>query len=65
MTLIYYDEQLPKLDLYKLCERIRESLGSEVLFLPKSFNAYLNASTEQQITAKNAIEAALKLRETE
>ena len=64
MTLIYYDEQLPKHDLYKLCERIRESLGSEVLFLPKSFNAYLNASTEQLIAAKNAINAALKLRET-
>lgn len=65
MTLIYYDEQLPKHDLYKLCERIREILGSEVLFLPKSFSAYLNAPTEQLIAAKNAIEAALKLRETE
>lgn len=65
MTLIYYDEQLPKQDLYKLCERIREILGSEVLFLPKSFSAYLNAPTEQLIAAKNAIEAALKLRETE
>lgn len=65
MTLIYYDEQLPKHDLYKLCERIREILGSDVLFLPKSFSAYLNAPTEQLIAAKNAIEAALKLRETE
>ena len=65
MTLIYYDEQLPKHDLYKLCERIREILGSEVLFLPKSFSAYLNAPIEQLIAAKNAIEAALKLRETE
>lgn len=65
MTLIYYDEQLPKQDLYKLCEGIRAILGSEVLFLPKSFSAYLNAPTEQLIAAKNAIEAALKLRETE
>lgn len=65
MTLIYYDEQLPKHDLYKLCERIREILGDEVLFLPKSFSAYLNAPTEQLIAAKNAIETALKLRETE
>lgn len=65
MTLIYYDEQLPKHDLYELCKRIREILGGDVLFLPKSFSAYLNAPTEQLIAAKNAIEAALKLRETE
>ena len=65
MTLIYYDEQQPKQKLYKLCESLREILGSDVLFLPKSFSAYLNAPTEQLIAAKNAIEAALKLRETE
>ena len=65
MTLIYYDEQLPKHELYELCEKVRKSLGSDVLFLPKSFSAYLNAPTEQLIAAKNIIEAALKLRETE
>ena len=65
MTLIYYDEQQPKKELYIQCEKIREILGSDILFLPKSFSVYLNAPTEQLIAVKNAIDAALKLRETE
>ena len=63
MTLIYYDEQLPKDELCKLSKEVSNILGSDILFLPKSFNVYLNVPTEQLIAAKNTIEAALKLRE--
>lgn len=62
MTLIYYDPQMPKKDLHDLTQRIREIIGTEVLFLPKSFDVYLNASEEQLLSAKNTIEGALALK---
>lgn len=65
MTLIYYDIQMPKADLQVLTEKIREAIGDNMLFLPKSFDVYLNASKEQLISAKNTIEGALKLKEME
>lgn len=65
MTLIYYDTQTPRVDLQVITEKIREVIGDNVLFLPKSFDAYLNASKEQLISAKNTIEGALKLKEME
>ena len=65
MTLIYYDTQMPRADLQILTEKIREAIGDNVLFLPKGFDAYLNASKEQLISARNTIEGALKLKEME
>ena len=65
MTLIYYDTQMPRADLQILTDKIREAIGDNVLFLPKGFDACLNASKEQLISAKNTIEGALKLKEME
>ena len=61
MTLIYYDVNMPKQNLHELSKKLRETIGDEVLFLPKGFDVYLNASREQLISAKNAIESALAL----
>ena len=61
MTLIYYDVNMPKQSLHELFKKIREVIGDEALFLPKGFDVYLNASREQLIFAKNAIESALAL----
>jgi hypothetical protein len=62
MTLIYYDTQTPKASLYDHMLKIREVVGNDILFLPKDFNVLLQASEEQLLTAKNTIEAALKLK---
>jgi hypothetical protein len=62
MTLIYYDAQTPKESLYDHMLKIREVVGNDILFLPKDFNVLLQASEEQLLTAKNTIEAALKLK---
>lgn len=61
MTLIYYDVNMPQQNLHELSKKLRETIGDEVLFLPKGFDVYLNASREQLISAKNAIESALAL----
>lgn len=61
MTLIYYDVNMPKQNLHELSKKLRETIGDEVLFLPKGFDVYLNASRAQLISAKNAIESALAL----
>lgn len=63
MTLIYYDINVPKDNLYSLSQKIRETIDDEVLFVPKSFDIYLNASKEQLLSIKNTIDAALKLQE--
>ena len=65
MTLIYYDNQTPKDKLQYLAEGLRRSFDDDVLFLPKSFEAYLNATKEQLLEAKNTIEEALLRKETE
>lgn len=65
MTLIYYDNQMPKDKLQQLANGLRKSFADDVLFLPKGFDAYLNASKEQLVMAKNLIEEALTLKETE
>lgn len=62
MTLVYYDPQMPKKSFHDLTQRIREVIGTEVLFLPKSLDVYLNASEEQLLSAKNTIEGALALK---
>ena len=62
MTLIYYDAQMPSKNLNAFAQRIKETVGDEVLFLPKDFDAILKASEEQLLSAKNAIEAALALK---
>lgn len=56
---------MPRADLQILTEKIRDAIGDNVLFLPKGFDVYLNASKEQLISAKNTIEGALKLKEME
>ena len=61
MTLIYYDVNMPQQNLHELSKKLREAIGDEVLFLPKGFDVYLNASREQLISAKNTIESALAL----
>ena len=63
MTLLYIDDSLPHDKLFNLVSKVCTMVNDEVLVLPKSFNLMLNASTEQLIAAKNAIDAALKLRE--
>jgi hypothetical protein len=56
---------MPQADLQVITEKLREAIGDNVLFLPKSFDVYLNASVEQLLSAKNTIEGALKLKELE
>lgn len=63
MTLIYYDINVPKDNLYILSQKIRETVDDAVLFVPKSFDVYLNASKEQLLSIKNTIDAALALKE--
>lgn len=63
MTLIYYDINVPKDNLYILSQKIRETVDDAVLFVPKSFDIYLNASKEQLLSIKNTIDAALALKE--
>lgn len=62
MTLIYYDINVPKDNLYILSQKIRETVDDAVLFVPKSFDVYLNASKEQLLSIKNTIDAALALK---
>lgn len=64
MTLIYYDQSCPikYQNLHNLIKHVKEITGDEVLVLPKTFEVLLNCSEEQLITAKNTIEAALKLK---
>ena len=62
MTLIYYDMQTPRDELHWLTQKIRESVDDEILFLPKSFDVYLNVPKEQLLSAKNTIESALALK---
>lgn len=66
MTLLYYDKNTPVESLMDLAKKFREVLGenSEILFLPKSIDVCLNASKEQLWAAKNMIETAIKLQET-
>lgn len=63
MILIYYDINVPKDNLYILSQKIRETVDDAVLFVPKSFDVYLNASKEQLLSIKNTIDAALALKE--
>lgn len=63
MTLIYYDINVPKDNLYILSQKIRETVDDAVLFVPKSFDVCLNASKEQLLSIKNTIDAALALKE--
>ncbi len=65
VTLFYYDNQMPKDSLQVLSKKLRESFGGEILFLPKGFDVYLNASKEQLLNAKALIDKALRLKETE
>lgn len=62
VTLIYYDMQMPRDEFHWLTQKIRESVDDEILFLPKSFDVYLNVSEEQLLSAKNTIESALALK---
>lgn len=62
MTLIYYDMQMPRDELQGLAQKIRESIDDEILFLPKSFDVYLDVSEEQLLSVKNTIESALALK---
>jgi hypothetical protein len=56
---------MPKADLQIIFKKIQEVCGDDILFLPKTFDVYLNTPKEQLISAKNAIESALKLKEME
>ena len=62
MTIIYYDKR-PVDELHKLTKVLKEKINDEVLFIPKDFDVILNASEDQLMSAKNTIEAALKLKE--
>lgn len=63
MTIIYYDLDMPRDTMQVVANKIRESIGDEVLFLPKNFDVMLRTSPEQLLAAKNMIEAALALQE--
>ena len=66
MTLIYYDtKSMPAKDLQSITTIIRDALGDNVLFLPKEFDVFLDASKEQLLEAKKTIEDALTLKEAE
>lgn len=59
MTLIYYDNTFPKHQLANLRPMLSEKLGSDILFVPKDLTILQNATKEQLMVVKEAIELAL------
>ena len=62
MNILYYDEKMPRDVLQEFAQAIKIQLGSDIIFLPKSFDILLNCSIEQLQDAKNMIESAIALK---
>ena len=63
MTLIYYNNTFPKHQLANLHRVLSEKLGSDILFVPKDLTILQNASKEQLMVVKEAVESALLAQE--
>ena len=67
MTVLYYDDNTPKEELYKMVSGIKEITKDEVIVLPKNFDILLDCSLDQLISVKGILDTAitLKLKMTE
>ena len=59
MTIVYFDYQTPKQDIYNLAKVLREHFGKNILLLPKNLEVFQDASKEQLLSIKKVIDEAL------
>ena len=62
MTVLYYDDQTPKEQLYKMVQGIKEVIKDEVIVLPKNFDILLDCSLDQLVSVKGIIDTAIALK---
>ena len=62
MTILYYDDNTPKKELYKMVQGIKEVTKDEVIALPKNFDILLDCSLDQLVSVKGIIDTAIALK---
>ena len=64
ISIIYYDESVPKEQLHSMCNQIRKAMGEDarVLVLPKNFDVLLDCSLDQLLQVRAMIDTTIEMK---